>query len=189
MAQAEKHKSTLLRTAAMLFRRKGYSGTGLKEILEISGAPKGSLYHYFPGGKEDIGVAVVLFAGDKVTTTLTELASSCTSASHFIESYTHLLAGWMQGSNFEDGCPITTILLEMSSQSPRICEVGNQIMDEWLQCIIAALEGFGWANDEASEAANLGLSALEGALILSRVKRSVDPVLNVGNSLSRQWQR
>ena len=66
MAATALHKESLIRTAMRLFRRQGYASTGLNQILAESGAPKGSLYHYFPGGKEELAVAAVTLAGSMV---------------------------------------------------------------------------------------------------------------------------
>ncbi|MBT5897125.1 MAG: helix-turn-helix transcriptional regulator, partial [Rhodospirillaceae bacterium] len=67
-------RQTMIWAAAKLFRRRGYSGTGLRDILAASGAARGSLYHHFPGGKEEIGAAAVTSAGGLVTETFAELA-------------------------------------------------------------------------------------------------------------------
>src|ERR1700759_4433398 len=101
----------MVESAVWLFRRQGYAATGLAEILAASGAPKGSLYHYFPGGKAEIGAAAVRRAGERVTATLTHLASSSSGAGELLARYLVLLAGWMRMSGFRDGCPITTTLL------------------------------------------------------------------------------
>jgi len=74
MANAQKHKENLVRTAMRLFRKQGYASTGLQQILADSGAPKGSLYHYFPGGKESLGEAAVAMAGRLIGEMLTDLA-------------------------------------------------------------------------------------------------------------------
>ena len=78
MAAAAKHREALLAASVRLFRQKGYAATGLAEILAESGAPKGSLYHYFPGGKAEIGAEAVKLAGKTVTRTLKELAEDDT---------------------------------------------------------------------------------------------------------------
>ncbi len=59
MPNIAKHKDNIVVAAMSLFRRQGYASTGLNQILQESGAPKGSLYHYFPGGKEQLGLAAV----------------------------------------------------------------------------------------------------------------------------------
>src|SRR4051812_25766766 len=74
MSRPPRHRGAIVRAAATLFRRNGYAATGINEIAEVSGAPKGSLYHYFPNGKEQIAEAAVRFAGAGVVATLEKLA-------------------------------------------------------------------------------------------------------------------
>jgi TetR/AcrR family transcriptional repressor of lmrAB and yxaGH operons len=65
MSAAAKHRDAIVQSAVALFRKQGYAGTGLSDILGASGAPKGSLYYYFPNGKISIGVAAIEFAGTR----------------------------------------------------------------------------------------------------------------------------
>lgn len=74
MSAPPKHRDAIVNAAVTLFRRKGYSGTGLADILELSGAPRGSVYHYFPDGKSAIGQAAIAEAGRRVVETIDKLA-------------------------------------------------------------------------------------------------------------------
>src|SRR5271165_4876433 len=73
MPMPAQHRQAIVRAAVALFRKQGFAATGLNEILSRSGAPKGSLYHYFPGGKAELGEAAVRQAGATVTRTLSAL--------------------------------------------------------------------------------------------------------------------
>ena len=73
MGARPKHRDRLVRAAAELFRQRGYAATGINDILGLAAAPKGSFYHYFPGGKEALGAEAVRYAGDRVTDTLRTL--------------------------------------------------------------------------------------------------------------------
>ena len=98
-----------------LFRRQGYASTGLQQILEQSGAPKGSLYHYFPNGKEALGEAAVELAGGMVREMLTELAARHADPKAYLAAYCKVMAGWMQESHFRSGCPVATTMLETAA--------------------------------------------------------------------------
>ena len=102
MAAAAKHRDALLAASVRLFRQKGYAGTGLSEILQESGAPKGSLYHYFPGGKVEIGAEAVQLAGKTVTRTLKDLAAKTDGPGALVSHYLDLLAGWMAASDYRE---------------------------------------------------------------------------------------
>ena len=121
MPAPPKHRGAIVRAAATLFRRNGYAATGINEIAEVAGAPKGSLYHYFPDGKDQIGEAAVRFAGKGVVVTLEKLEQEHRTAAAMMQAYCRLLVGWMAKSGFRDGCPISTTLLEFGAAIGRHC--------------------------------------------------------------------
>ncbi|MCJ9733355.1 TetR/AcrR family transcriptional regulator, partial [Bradyrhizobium sp. PRIMUS42] len=98
MPAVPKHRQPIINAAVTLFRRQGFARTGLNDIVDVSGAPKGSLYHYFPDGKSSIAVAAVEEAGRRVAATVTKLAEECGSTGDLLRAHARLLAGWMQGS-------------------------------------------------------------------------------------------
>jgi TetR/AcrR family transcriptional repressor of lmrAB and yxaGH operons len=106
MPAVPKHRQPIINAAVTLFRRQGFARTGLNDIVDVSGAPKGSLYHYFPAGKSSIAVAAVEEAGRRVAATVAKLAEECGSTGELLRAHARLLAGWMQGSGFRNGCPI-----------------------------------------------------------------------------------
>jgi TetR/AcrR family transcriptional repressor of lmrAB and yxaGH operons len=172
-----------VRAAATLFRRNGYAATGINEIADLAGAPKGSLYHYFPDGKDAIGEAAVRFAGKGLVVTMEKLEAEHKSASTMIQAYCRLLAGWMAKSGFKDGCPISTTLLESAPQSERIAQAGREAFAAWGAVIARALVRDGFSKAEARRLSMLAVSAIEGALILSRVEASAAPIEEVAKSL------
>ena len=126
MPPKQKHKDPIIDAAVTLFRRQGYSGTGLNDIVEFCGAPKGSLYHYFPDGKTSIAVAAVEESGLRVTATLTDLAQQSASTGDMLIGFARLLAKWMRQSGFRDGCPMTTTLLELAPQHRDVTAAGRK---------------------------------------------------------------
>ncbi|HVP29268.1 MAG TPA: TetR/AcrR family transcriptional regulator [Myxococcota bacterium] len=179
MGNAAKHKQNLVRTAMRLFRRQGYASTGLQQIVAESGAPKGSLYHYFPSGKEALGEAAVRMAGGLVHEMLSDLAERHTDPKAFVRAYCKVMAGWMQESGFRSGCPVATTLLETAPQSPRITVAGRHAIDSWTGVIAGVLARSGTPRRDATRRAELIVAAMEGALILARVRRSAKPILDV----------
>ncbi len=125
MPATPKHRQPVIDAAVTLFRRQGYSATGLNDIVEASGAPKGSLYHYFPDGKPSIAVAAVEEAGRRVARTVAKLADEVRSTGELIRAHARLLAGWMQKSGFRDGCPITTVLLKLAPRDRAVAQAGR----------------------------------------------------------------
>lgn len=172
-----------MRAAATLFRRNGFAATGINEIAAVSGAPKGSLYHYFPNGKDQIAEAAVRFAGAGVVATLEKLEKQHSSASAMIGAYCKLLAGWMAKSGFRDGCPIATTLLESAPQSTEMAAAGREAFAGWRAVIARALLRDGFGKAEAGRLATMTVSAIEGALILARVESSAQPIDDVARTL------
>lgn len=179
MANVARHKGALVQTAMRLFRRQGYASTGLQQIVDESGAPRGSLYHYFPEGKEALGAAAVELAGERVRQKLVELAERHAEPHAFLRAYCETMAGWMAESEFRSGCPIATTLLETAPQSPSITAAGTRAIDRWIDVIAAVLLRGGGRRADARRRAQLVIAAMEGALILARVRRSTRPILDV----------
>ncbi|AKJ30930.1 TetR/AcrR family transcriptional regulator [Caldimonas brevitalea] len=176
MAATPKHRDALVASATLLFRRHGYSGTGVQEILQHSGAPRGSLYHYFPGGKEQIAVETVRFAGEQVHRTLLELAQEHPHPKDLLRAYARLLGDWIEASGFRDGCPITTTLLELAADVPPVAECGSAALSAWAGVFDARLTSLGCEATRAKRVAQLTIAAIEGALIQARVTRSRQPI-------------
>ena len=170
------HRENLIQAALRLFRRQGYAGTGLKEILEHSKAPKGSLYHYFPGGKEELGREALAAGGRAVERTLEGILASTRTGDEFILRYMHGLADWLAQSGFRDGCPIATTVLELAPDSTPISEAGKVAIDGWIERISQAYIRDGMQEQVAREKALLTIAVTEGALIVARVQRSTEPI-------------
>jgi TetR/AcrR family transcriptional repressor of lmrAB and yxaGH operons len=162
-----------------LFRRQGYASTGLQQIVAESGSPKGSLYHYFPSGKEALAEAAIAMAGGLIRETLAGLAARHSEPKAFLRAYCKVMAGWMEESGFHSGCPIATTLLETAPQSPAITAAGQHAIDEWIDVVAGVLSNGGMRRREARSRAQLIIAAMEGALILSRIRLSARPILDV----------
>jgi TetR/AcrR family transcriptional repressor of lmrAB and yxaGH operons len=164
------HRANLTFAAITLFRRQGYAATGLQQILAESQVPRGSLYHYFPGGKEELGATAVRVAGRIVADTLRELAEDAVSFPDFLSKYLHMLADGLEESGYRDGCPIATTLLECAPESETIRLAGAQAFEEWLEIIAGVLAQAGDVNSQRR--ARGVLAATEGALMVARVQKS-----------------
>ncbi len=179
MPNAAIHRQKLIETAMRLFRRQGYASSGLQQILAESGAPKGSLYHYFPGGKEELGEAAVRLAGAMIREMLEEQAKRHEEPKAFVRGYCRVMANWMAESEFRSGCPIATTLLENAPQSPGITRAGLDAVGSWIDVAAEVFTRTGEPRRDARVRAQLLVSAIEGALILARLRQSKQPILDV----------
>jgi TetR/AcrR family transcriptional repressor of lmrAB and yxaGH operons len=174
MSAKPKHRDAIVQAAMTLFRRRGYSATGLNDIVELSGAPKGSLYHYFPAGKSAIAEAAVRRAASNVADTLNELAAHHRTAGALLHAFSGLVAGWMAKSRFAAGSAIATTLLETTPYDPAMTRAGREAFATWREAIAARLVADGIPKARADRLAGLVVSTMEGSLIQARVEKSAD---------------
>jgi len=182
MANVAKHKEALVRTAMRLFRRQGYAGTGLQQILADSGAPKGSLYHYFPGGKEELGEAAVRLAAKLIGEMLVEHAARCNTPAAFVKAYCATMSKWMEESEFRSGCPIATAMLETAPHSPQLTRAGVEALEHWIDIIAPVFAAAGASKAEARRKAQTLIASMEGALLLGRMRQSSRPIMEIAAS-------
>ena len=180
-----RHRKPIIDAAVTLFRRQGYGGTGLDDIVDGSGAPKGSIYHYFPAGKSSIAAAAVEEAGRRVAETVAKLASGTGSTGELLRAHARLLAGWMRKSGFRDGCPITTVLLELAPGDRAVTQAGRDAYAARLGILTAKLIADGFPAARAERLAGLCVSAIQGALIQARVEQSGVPLETAADELAR----
>jgi TetR/AcrR family transcriptional repressor of lmrAB and yxaGH operons len=176
-------RDRLLDAAVDLLQRQGYHGTGLNELLERSGAPRGSLYHYFPEGKEQIGAEAIARAGDQVAGAVEHLLRAERSVPDAVEALAGLLAAGLEGSDFERGCPLATTTLEVAARSEPIRSAAQEGFERWLAPLRARLEAAGFDGEQAAERADLVIGALEGALVLARARRDAEVLRRAGRQL------
>jgi TetR/AcrR family transcriptional regulator, lmrAB and yxaGH operons repressor len=177
MAKAIDSKGNTLAAAASLFRRQGYHGTALQDILAVGGSPRGSLYFHFPKGKEEIGVAALTLAGEAVRQVIAKAAETSENAEMFLTRVARGMAADLEKSGYQDGCPIATTALETAAQSEALRAATRSAFQKWELEIKRGLFRFGIPAGDADVAATLVLSQLEGALLLARTYRSLEPLL------------
>ncbi|HWX08049.1 MAG TPA: TetR/AcrR family transcriptional regulator [Bradyrhizobium sp.] len=162
--------------AAKLFRQQGYHGTALHDILEAGGSPRGSLYFHFPGGKEQIGQTALTLAGEAVRAAIARAAEASDNAESFLVRIVRGMAADLERSDFKEGCPIATSALETSAQSEALGAASRNAFQKWELEIKRGLFRFGMPAGDADLAATMVLSQLEGALLLARTYRSIEPI-------------
>jgi TetR/AcrR family transcriptional repressor of lmrAB and yxaGH operons len=188
MPAVPRHRQPIIDASVTLFRRQGYSKTGLNDIVDASEAPKGSLYHYFPDGKSSIAAAAVEEAGRRVAATVMKLAKECATTSDLLRAHARLLSGWMRNSGYRDGCPITTVLLELAPRDRAVTESGRKAYAARGGILTAKLIADGFSKIRAERLAILCVSALQGALIQARVERSGAPIEVTSDELARMLE-
>ena len=169
-------KGKTLAAAAKLFRRQGYHGTALHDVLTAGGSPRGSLYFHFPGGKEEIGGTALTLAGEAVRQAIARAAQTSDSALTFLTRVARGMASDLEKSDYAEGCPIATTALETAAQSEVLGAATRVAFQKWENEIRLGLERFGSTPTQAGTTATNVLSLLEGALLLARTYRSLEPM-------------
>lgn len=167
----------IVRAASRLFRRQGYAGTGLSEILSEAHAPKGSLYHYFPDGKAAIGEAAVMASGATMERELREFAATTPNAADIVMRAAHALGEWLEKSGYREGCAIATTILETAPDIERIRAAGERAYASWRTVVAEALVADEVDAARARRLATFAMSTLQGGLIQARVARSTAPLM------------
>ena len=176
MAKVSDSKAKTVAAAARLFCQQGYHGTALHDILAASGAPRGSLYFHFPKGKEEIGVAAVALGAQAVHGFIAQASGAAQSAEAFVASLARGMAVNLERSGYREGCPIAPTALETATQSKALGGAARKAFQSWEREIARGLVRFGLKPAEAERTATAVLSLLEGALLLSRTYRSIEPM-------------
>ena len=180
---AKDTREHMIETTASLVHRRGFYGTSLNEILLESGAPRGSLYYHFPGGKEELvleaarqGVAMVTQLLKEV---LTDSPDPAEGVSAFVEAAAHVL----RDSGYVFGCPVAPIVLD-SPESSALAEVCQEAFEEWQRVLVEGLGSGGIERGRAESLATVVVCALEGGLILARARRDIAPLDAIAQELA-----
>lgn len=159
--------------AERLFRKQGYAATGLTEILEESGAPKGSFYFHFPEGKQQLAHEVLLAYGSRVETSLRWLASQHQGdPSGFVRSLCRGIAEEMKASDWTLGCAAQNLSNELAPVDPGIAELIASIFSSWIAVVADAIRPAYPSRTVAEQRATSLIASLEGARSLARAMRS-----------------
>jgi AcrR family transcriptional regulator len=169
--------------AAALFRRDGYSATGLKRIATESGAPFGSIYHFFPGGKEQLAEDAIRTTGPEYLRMVLAVLDSVPEPLESLANAFRLAADGLAATDYADACPIATVALEVASSNETLRIATSDVFDGWVE---AGARWFGrWTPDAATARwlAQSMIMLLEGAFVLSRAARDPEPLLAAGRSI------
>lgn len=176
-------RNQILRTTCDLLEKQGYHGTGLNEIVKESGAPKGSLYYYFPEGKEQITAEAVLQSGQVTAERIRSGLVGSTQAPKAIHDFILLVAENVERSGFAAGGPLTAVAMETATQSERINLACREAYGMLQAAFKEKLQESGYSRSKAEELATFITASIEGGIILSRTAHTADPLRVVANQL------
>ncbi|QEV19170.1 TetR/AcrR family transcriptional regulator [Streptomyces alboniger] len=171
--------------AARLIQRQGYVGTGIKQIAKEADATLGSVYHFFPGGKEAVAVAALAYSAEEFADLLREGLAGEGGPGASVERCAAELAVALRESGWVDGCPVTAAALETLGTDSEIQRVCAKALRGWERIVEERLAAAGIAPEDARELATTVISTLEGAEVTAQVSRSEEPLRAAGRQLAR----
>jgi AcrR family transcriptional regulator len=163
-------KNRMLRSGALLFRQQGLSGTSFADVLEHSGAPRGSVYHHFPGGKEQFTAEATAYAGRFVAGAMRGMSGDLHGLA---DAQVDLWIALLHETDFAAGCPIAAAALEGTSM-PGARDAAGSSFQDWIGIVGEQLVERGVPESDSRELAMVMLSAVEGALIMCRACRNTE---------------
>ena len=180
MAHSSREK--MIRSATLLFRERGLQGTSFRDVVEHSGAPRGSIYHHFPGGKAQLAEEAVSSSGEFIASVIARAARDgdpFAAVRVFIQGWRHTL----EESDFRAGCPVVAVATEAGEDEPQLTAATAEAFASWQQALATALRNAGATPARARTTATLAVAAVEGAVVLCRASRNTQPLLDIGAEL------
>jgi AcrR family transcriptional regulator len=174
-------RNKMIQSAALLFREHGYSGTGFRDVIEHSGAPRGSIYHHFPGGKEQLAAETVEWAAGVIERRLARAAENgdpIVALGNFVDAWREVL----EDSNFRAGCPIVAVAAEADAGATAMTAAAAAFT-RWQDLVAHALLGAGVSRTDSRRLATLVVAGIEGAILLCRARQDIRPLRDVHRAL------
>lgn len=186
LAQAPRTKRGSTRTrmlvsAVEVLRERGAAGVTIDEVLSRSGAPRGSVYHHFPDGRNQILAEALQLAGNTIGTVIDRDAEGggLPLVRTFVEFWERLLAD----SDFTAGCPVVAAAIGPLDDEPQLTEAAGEIFGRWRAALTRAFAADGFDRPDAASLAVMCIAALEGAVVLCRSSRTAEPLRDVAEQL------
>ncbi|MCX2946754.1 TetR/AcrR family transcriptional regulator [Lentzea sp. NEAU-D7] len=181
-------KQRMLDSAVLLLRERGAAGVTVDAVLAHSGAPRGSVYHHFPGGRNEMVLGAVRQAGDHIATMVRESAAE----GDVEQMVRRLVAFWKKAltkTDYRAGCPVAAMAVDSRDLVPEAGDVVREIFGRWRASLAEALSASGFAAERAQRLATLVVSAIEGAIILCRAHRDLGPLDDVLTEIAPLLER
>jgi AcrR family transcriptional regulator len=169
-------RQRIVDASAELFRLQGYNATGVKQIVTAAEAPFGSLYHFFPEGKEQLGAEAIRTSGAIYELLIPAVFDPAPDLVTAVRDFFNGAAAHLLETDYADACPIATVALEVSSSSETLRQACAEVFESWIAAGAERFAAAGVSTEKARELTIAMLAALEGAFVLARALRSTEPL-------------
>jgi AcrR family transcriptional regulator len=178
-------RERIVRTTARLLQRHGYEATGIKQIGREAGAALGSVYHFFPGGKQELAAEAIRHLDRQFAESLRATLDTEMDPAKAVVAYAQSLAADLQDSDWLDTCSFSALALEAAHRSPEMQRALADAVEHWQRVVSDKLRRAGIAEHDARELAGTVMNTLEGAGLAAQIVRSEAPLRVAGTHLSR----
>ena len=176
-------RDKILHAATELYKEYGYRGTSMQQIIKASGAAAGSVYHHFPGGKEEIAAAALADSGASYQELVHAVLTHSPSLASGIASLFKSGAKVLHDTGYVDPCPVGTVAREIANSHPNLRNVSYQVLQNWVDAAVEVVEDEVTDTQKATDFAVLLVAAIEGGFLLARTARNPEPMLAIGRAL------
>jgi AcrR family transcriptional regulator len=176
-------RDRILTATNELFRRNGFNGTSIKQITIAAQVPMGSLYHFFPDGKDQLARESIETSGPAYQLLFEIIADEAASPAEAISNFFDGAAEVLEATDFIDICPIGTVAREVASTNDLLRESTAQVFASWTTALSARFEAAGVAGPEANGLATTVIASLEGGFMLARSARNTAPLRATGTAI------
>ncbi len=175
-------KKRMVEGAVVLLAKHGLQATSFSEVLALTGAPRGSVYHHFPDGKEQLVASALELAGTRAIDVLDQLEGA--SASEVTQRFLDLWRAILERSHYSAGCAVLAVTI--ATDSPQLLDQASTIFRTWRSRLADLLAAGGLDEADAGRFAAILVAASEGAVVLSRAEQSMEPFDLVAAQLLEQ---
>ena len=178
-----------MQTSAELFRHQGYAATGIKQITSAAEAQFGSVYHFFPGGKEQLAAEAIRVSGATYEQLIPAVFDPAPDLVTAVRDFFAGAADHLKQTDYADACPIATIALEVSSTSEAMRRACADVFESWIAAGSPRFTAAGLDPETARELTIAMIAALEGAFVLARATRTTEALEVAGDVVAARVSR
>jgi AcrR family transcriptional regulator len=168
-------RERMVLSAAALLREYGASATSVDRVLAHSGAPRGSVYHHFPGGRTQLIDEAVALAGDFIAG-LIDAATQADDPVRAVDAFFTLWRDRLVESDFRAGCPIVAVAVETNDDAPHLARSAAAVFARWQEALAAMFVRHGLTVERSRRLGSFFIAAVEGAVIMCRAEQSTAPL-------------
>jgi len=176
-------RASMVRSAASLIRTRGVNATSFSDVLADSGAPRGSIYHHFPNGKEQLAEGAIRWTSERVLAH--QRTCRATTPAGVLDCFIDMWRQVVLASDAAAGCVVAGVAIDTVAGDRPLIDVVRATFRSWVDLVAEQLVAVGVPARRASRIAVATVAGMEGALILCRAEGNSEPLETVAAELKR----